>query len=128
MYRVITSPHCICPLNIFNDTTFNLNKKIYTNKNIRYMKNSFTINVNLTSSKFAAYLILIIGTVYSFWVKDGTTLLATFSAVSAILMTKSYTQSKTDQATINSNSTQPDPSVIPTTTTTTTTTDSSQQG
>jgi hypothetical protein len=65
------------------------------------MKNTFSINIYLSTSKLAAYLILFIGTVYSFWVKDGTTLLATFSAVSAILMTKSYTQSKTDQATIN---------------------------
>lgn len=64
-------------------------------------KNSFTVNLNFTTSKMAAYLILAIGTAYSFWVKDGTTLLATFSAVSAILMTKSYTQSKTDQAAIN---------------------------
>ena len=87
-------------------------------------RNTFRINIYLTTSKFAAYLILLIGTVYSFWVKDGTTLLATFSAVSAILMTKSYAQSKTDQANINANSTQPES--IPTTTTTTTTT--GQQG
>ncbi len=76
--------------------------------------NSFkiTINLNFTTSKLAAYLILLIGTVYSFYVKDGTTLLATFSAASAILMTKSYTQSKTDQALIN-NSTPVDPAVDP---------------
>jgi hypothetical protein len=64
-------------------------------------KNSVRFNLNFTTSKMAAYLILFIGSAYSFWVKDGTTLLATFSAVSAILMTKSYVQSKTDQAVIN---------------------------
>ena len=71
-------------------------------------KNSVRFNLSFTTSKMAAYLILFIGSVYSFWVKDGTTLLATFSAVSAILMTKSYVQSKTDQAVIN-NSTTPTP-------------------
>jgi multisubunit Na+/H+ antiporter MnhG subunit len=86
-------------------------------------RSTFSINLYLTTSKTAAYLILFIGSIYSFWVKDGTTLLATFSAVSAILMTKSYTQSKTDQATINS-SIQPDPTTPPTNTSD----DPSQQG
>jgi hypothetical protein len=64
-------------------------------------KNSFSINIYLTTSKFAAYAILIIGSIFGFIYKDGATLLATFTAVSAILMTKTYVQGKTDQATIN---------------------------
>lgn len=47
-----------------------------------------------TTSKVAAYIILMIGTTYSFMFKDGSILLATFSAVSAILMMKTYTNSK----------------------------------
>lgn len=55
------------------------------------------INLYLTTSKLAAYIILIIGSVFAFMFKDGATLLATFSAVSAILMLKTYTQSRTTQ-------------------------------
>jgi hypothetical protein len=61
-----------------------------------------------TTSKFAAYLILAIGTTYSFMFQDAATLLATFSAVSAILMLKTWTQSRTDQKNIeNSNTPTP---------------------
>lgn len=52
------------------------------------------VSVLLTSSKIAAYLILIIGTIYSFINKDSNVLIATFSAVSAILMLKTFTTSK----------------------------------
>lgn len=58
-------------------------------------------NLNFTTSKFMAYIILLVGSVFSFWFKDAATLLATFSSVSAILMLKTYTTSKTDQAQIN---------------------------
>jgi hypothetical protein len=56
-----------------------------------------SVNIFLTTSKMAAYIILAIGTVFAFVFKDGYTLLATFSAVSAILITKTYTQSRTTQ-------------------------------
>lgn len=56
----------------------------------------FDINVYLTTSKFAAYVILAIGTTYSFVFHDSAVLLATFSAVSAILMMKTYTTMRTD--------------------------------
>lgn len=59
------------------------------------------IRLYLTTSKMAAYLILIIGTIFGFMFKDSGTLLATFSSVSAILMMKTYTQSKTEQTQIN---------------------------
>lgn len=59
-----------------------------------------SINLYLTTSKFAAYMILVIGSVFAFVNHDSGTLLATFSAVSAILMMKTYTTSKTEQATI----------------------------
>ena len=65
------------------------------------------VRLYFTTSKFAAYIILAIGSVFSFWLKDAGTLLATFSSVSAILMLKSYTQSKTEQAQINNNITPP---------------------
>ncbi len=64
------------------------------------MKTSLNISINLTTSKFASYLILIIGSIFSFVFQDSGTLLATFSAVSAILMMKTYTTSKTEQVNI----------------------------
>jgi hypothetical protein len=59
--------------------------------------NKFGIQIYMTTSKLAAYIILVIGSVFAFWFHDGGVLLATFSAVSAILMLKTYTTSKTDQ-------------------------------
>ena len=61
------------------------------------------ISLYLTTSKFAAYLILVIGTIFGFYFKDSGTLLATFSAVSAILMMKTYVTGKTEQTQINNN-------------------------
>lgn len=61
------------------------------------------VRLYLTTSKFAAYLILAIGSVFAFWMKDAGTLLATFSSVSAILMMKSYSQSKIDIAKLKTN-------------------------
>jgi len=54
----------------------------------------FSLNLYFTTSKVAAYIILAIGSVYSFLNHDGGVLLATFSAVSAILMLKTYTVGK----------------------------------
>jgi purine-cytosine permease-like protein len=54
------------------------------------MKSSFSITVNLTTSKIAAFIILFLGSIYSFQNNDATTLLATFSATSAILIMKTY--------------------------------------
>ena len=68
-------------------------------------RSSVTFTLSFSVSQVAAYLILLIGSVYAFWVKDATTLLATFSAVSAILMTKTYVQGKTNQAVINNSTT-----------------------
>lgn len=54
------------------------------------MRSSFSVTVNLTTSKIAAFLILILGSIYSFQNNDAATLLATFSATSAILIMKTY--------------------------------------
>jgi len=51
-------------------------------------------NIYLTTSKTAAYIILLVGSFYSYLFKDSSTLIATFSAVSAILMMKTYSTSK----------------------------------
>ena len=59
------------------------------------------INLYFTTSKFFAYLMLAIGTVYSFLFKDATVLMSTFAAASAIIAVKTYTTSQTDQAKIN---------------------------
>lgn len=59
------------------------------------------IDLYFTTSKLAAYLILAIGTIFSFINKDSSTLLATFSAVSAILMMKTYVTGRTEQHRIN---------------------------
>jgi hypothetical protein len=59
--------------------------------------NAVKIALYFTTSKFAAYLILIIGSVYSFVFKDSSALIATFTAVSGLLIVKTYTTSKTDQ-------------------------------
>ncbi len=61
------------------------------------------INLFFTTSKFAAYLILGIGTVFAFVFHDSGTLLATFSATSAILMLKTFTNSKIEGKKIDKN-------------------------
>lgn len=50
--------------------------------------------LNFTVSKLLAYLILLIGTLYSFLFKDPDILIATFSAASAIITLKTYTSSR----------------------------------
>ena len=63
--------------------------------------NEIKIALYFTTSKFAAYLILVIGSTYSFVFKDSSALLATFTAVSGLLIVKTYTTSKTDQKQID---------------------------
>lgn len=58
------------------------------------------INIYLTTSKFAAYAIIIIGSLFGFICKDGTTLIASFAAASALLITKTLATSKTEQTQI----------------------------
>lgn len=62
-----------------------------------YISMKVDLNMHLTTSKVVAFLILIIGSVFSYMYQDGGTLIATFSAVSAVLMLKTYTQSRTYQ-------------------------------
>lgn len=50
-------------------------------------------SIDITLSKILAYLVLIIGSVYSFYFNDATILIATFSAASAIIAVKTYTSS-----------------------------------
>lgn len=72
------------------------------------MRNSFRIQVFLTTSKLCAYIILIIGSVFAFVYQDGGVLLATFSAVSAILLMKTYTTSRTEQKKLEYTQTKPE--------------------
>lgn len=58
------------------------------------------IDIYLTTSKTAAYLILLFGTIFSFIFKDGTVLISTFGATSAILMMKTYTTKKNSNSEI----------------------------
>lgn len=46
---------------------------------------------------------LFIGSVFAYIYKDGTTLISTFAAVSAVLITKTYVQGKTDQKVMDCN-------------------------
>jgi len=52
------------------------------------------INVDITLSKLLAYIVLIIGSVYSFIFQDATVLISTFGAASAIITLKTYTSSQ----------------------------------
>ena len=54
----------------------------------------FSMDIYLTTSKLAAYLILIIGSIFSFVNSDASTLLGTFGATSAVLIMKSYNTSR----------------------------------
>lgn len=51
-------------------------------------------NINFTTSKLLAYIILVIGSVYAFINKDSNVLIATFSAASAVIALKTWTASK----------------------------------
>ena len=55
------------------------------------------VNINITLSKILAYLVLMIGTIYSYMFNDTTVLIATFSAASAIIALKTYTESRERQ-------------------------------
>lgn len=50
--------------------------------------------LNFTTSKFLAYLILLIGSAYAFVYKEPSVLIATFSAASAVIALKTYTTSR----------------------------------
>jgi len=51
------------------------------------------VSIDLTLSKLLAYLVLIIGSIYSFVFNDATVLISTFGAASAIIAVKTYTSS-----------------------------------
>ncbi len=55
------------------------------------------IDIRITLSKILAYLVLIIGTLYSFIYQDSGVLIATFSAAATIIGIKTYTESKEKQ-------------------------------
>jgi hypothetical protein len=55
------------------------------------------IYLNLTTSKFLAYLIFIAGTIYGFAFKDSNVLIASWAASSAVIAAKSYTASRERQ-------------------------------
>jgi len=55
------------------------------------------LNLEITMSKILAYLVLIIGSIYSFIFKDPTVLISTFGAASAIIAVKTFTASKERQ-------------------------------
>lgn len=50
--------------------------------------------LNITTSKFLAYLIFIVGSIYGFYFNDSNVLIATFAASSAVTAVKSYTASR----------------------------------
>lgn len=53
-----------------------------------------SVNLYFTTSKFLAYLVLLIGTTYAFIFHDSNVLIATFAAASSVIAVKTYTQSK----------------------------------
>lgn len=66
------------------------------------------ISLLFTTSKLAAYIILIIGSLYGFLFNDSNALIATFSAVSAILMMKTYQQSQITKEEIATKNKEPE--------------------
>jgi len=52
--------------------------------------NKISINITLTFSKVMAFLILCLGSIFSFMTKDSTVILATFSTVMIVLGIKQY--------------------------------------
>ncbi len=61
------------------------------------------ININITLSKILAFLVLIIGSVYSYMYQDASALIATFSAATTIIGLKTYMESKEKQKIIENN-------------------------
>ena len=55
------------------------------------------VSLYFTTSKLLAYLVLLIGTIYAFVFHDSNVIIGTFAAASAVIATKTYTQSRTDQ-------------------------------
>ncbi len=55
------------------------------------------VDINITLSKILAFIVLIIGTIYAFITKDSYVLISTFGSASAIIMTKTFTQSREKQ-------------------------------
>ncbi len=55
---------------------------------------SFTFIMDFTPSKLLAYIIVVIGSVYSFIFKDSSVLISTFAASSAVIAMKTYTESR----------------------------------
>lgn len=74
--------------NVYNNTKNNGNKMV-------------KIALYFTTSKVFAYLILAIGSVYSFLFKDAAVLMSTFAAASAVIALKTYTTTQLDKAKIN---------------------------
>lgn len=56
------------------------------------MKKMVKVDIRITLSKILAYVILIIGCTYSFIYKDSNILIATFSASSAVMAVKTFTE------------------------------------
>ena len=52
------------------------------------------INIEITLSKILAYVVFIIGSVYSFYFQDSAVFIASMSAASAIIAVKTYTASQ----------------------------------
>lgn len=69
------------------NTTQKQKRKIMKHKKISFY-------LNITTSKFLAYLIFFVGSTYAFIFKDSNVLIATFAASSAVMAAKSYTASK----------------------------------
>ena len=72
--------------------------------------------LTFTTSKLLVYIVLAIGSTYSFMYKDAGVLMSTFAAASAIVALKTYTDSRTEQKKLefpnsnnDHNSTEKDP-------------------
>jgi len=51
-------------------------------------------NIEITLSKIMAYVVIIIGSTYSFYYEDPNVLMSTFAAASAIIALKTWSSSK----------------------------------
>jgi len=61
------------------------------------------VNIEITLSKILSYIVLVVGSVYSYIFQDASVLIATFSAASAIISIKTYMSSKERQKKIEYN-------------------------
>jgi len=55
------------------------------------------VDIKITLSKILAFLVLIIGSVYSFIFNDPAVMMSSFAASSSIIAVKTYTASRTKQ-------------------------------